>query len=200
MQPSEFVRKWNKYTTRTSNSEKMRLVPFVSPDPRISQKTQQFLSEAGLPAECSCGFEFDPSKNLICVSDAYGCYGQKGDWEPEVYARLHRYIYLGDDSGGNPICLDSEDSECVVFLDHEDFLSPNLSGSFVNSGVAELAACILVFQEMVEVFWQEQGEDAELYEGNVPQSSVEKALRDMWEADPQIQIKVGFWPQLLSDI
>ena len=200
MQPSEFVRRWNEYTARTGKSEEMRLVPFVSLDPAISPETQQFLAEAGLPAECSCGFEFDPSENLVRVSDAYGCYGKGGDWEPDVYARLHRYIYLGDDGGGNPRCLDSQDSETVAFLDHEAFTSPSLAGSFVNSGVAELAACILVFQEMVEVFWQEQGEDAELYEGNIPQTSVEKALRDMQEADPQIQIKGGYWPQLLSDI
>lgn len=200
MQASEFVHRWNEYTTRTGNSEERRLVPFVSPDPGISRETQQFLAEAGLPAECSCGFEFDPSKNLMRVSDAYGCYGQKGDWEPEVYARLHRYIYLGDDGGGNPICLDSQEGESVVFVDHEAFTSPSLAGSFVNSGVAQLAECILVFQEMVEVFWQEQGEDTELYEGNVPASSVENALRKMQEADPQLQTKGGYWPQLVKDI
>ncbi len=194
MQPSEFVRKWNEYTTRTGNSEEMRLVPFVSFDPTISRETQQFLAEAGLPAECSFGFNLDFSANLKRVSEVYG-WDEK--LEPKAYARLHRYIYLGFDGGNSPICLDSKDGKSVVSLHYEAFADPNLAGGFVNSGVAQLAECILIFEEMLEVFRRDNGEETELYRSKVPQLLTEKAMRGMHAADPKIFIKGGYWPRTL---
>ena len=200
MEPDEFVRRWNEYTTRTGNTENMRLVSPSSLDATISTSTRRFLTEAGLPDGGSWGFEFDLSKNLDRVSNVFGCYGKGGDWEPDVYERLNRYIYLGSDGGGNPICLDSQDHEKVVFVDHESFMNPALSGSFINSGIAHLAECILIFQEMLERYWQEEGEDAELYEGAVPARLIEKALSSIYEADPAVLTEGGYWPQLLKDI
>ena len=194
MQPSEFARKWNEYTARIGKSEEMRLIPIVSIDPALSPGTQQFLAEAGLPAQCSCGFRFDFSENLRRVSDVYG-WGEKS--EPEAYPRLHRYIYLGFDGGNSPICLDSKDGKYVVSLDYAAFTDPSLSGSFINSGVAQLAECILIFEEMLEVFKRDQTEEAELYRSKVPQSLTEKAMRGMHTADPKVFIKGGYWPRTL---
>ena len=49
MEPAEFVRKWNEYTIRTGNAEKMRLVTPTAPDANISTSTRRFLTEVGLP-------------------------------------------------------------------------------------------------------------------------------------------------------
>ncbi len=200
MEPAEFVRKWNEYTACMGNSEENRLVKLSSVDASISASTRRFLIETGLPDEGSWGFDFDLSKNLDRISNVFGCYGKGGDWRPDIYERLNRYIYLGSDGGGNPICLDSLDQEKVVFVDHESFMNPNLSGSFINSDIAQLAECILIFQEMLECYWQEEGEDADLYEGNIRAGLVEQALTDMHRIDPSIMSEGGYWPQLLKDI
>ena len=118
----------------------------------------------------------------------------------DVYERLNRYVYLGFDGGDNPICLDSMDQNKVVFLDHEKFVDPTLRGWFINSGVAELAECVLIFQEMLENYWLEQGEGAELYESNVPTSLVEKALSEMRRADPGVLADGGYWLSVFEDI
>ena len=200
MEPADFVRKWNEYTARTGNAEENRLVTLSSVDASISASTRRFLIEAGLPLECSAGFHSDLSQNLNRVSDVYGCYGQGGDWEPDVYQCLHRYIYLGFDGGDNPICLDSLAHEKVVFVDHESFTNPDLSGSFINRGITQFAECILIFQEMLEHYWQEEGEDADLYVGNIRAGLVKQALTDMHRADPSMVSEGGYWPQLLKDI
>ena len=200
MEPSEFIRKWNEYIARTDNVEKMPLVTLEVPDASVSAETRRFLAETGLPLEWSGPFTFDFEEICNRVSDVFGCYGQGGDWEPDVYRRLNRYIYLGFDGGDNPICLDSRDQEKVVFLDHEAFTSPELHGSFINSGMSELAGCILVFQEMLEKYWQQNGEEAELYEGTVPAILVEQALSDIYRADPTVVTEGGYWLQLFEDI
>lgn len=200
MEPNEFVRRWNEYTARTNSAENMPLMAIQVSDASVSAETRRFLAEAGLPRNWSGPFTFDFDEICNRVSDVFGCYGQGGDWEPDIYKRLNRYIYLAFDGGGNPLCLDSLDQEKVVFLDHEAFTDPELHGSFINTGVSELASCMLIFQEMLEKYWQQKGEEAELYEGTVPAILVEQALSDIHRADPAVEIQGGYWPQLLEDI
>jgi hypothetical protein len=143
MKPAEFIRQWNEYNTHMGDTRAIPLVKLVVSDTTASTETIHFLTNIGLPQARSAPFHLDLTKNLKRVSDVYGCYGTPGDWEPDVYQRLHRYIYLGCDQGDNPVCLDNQDQDKVVFLDHEQFDSPNLQGDFVNSSVSQLAACIL---------------------------------------------------------
>lgn len=199
MESAEFARRWNEYVARTGNAEAMPLVTVALPDTRASAQTVRFLAEAGLPQGWSGPFTFDLAENLNHVSDVFGCYGQPDDWDPDVYERLNRYMYLGFDGGGNPICLDSADREKVVFLDHERFLDPDLRGQFINSSVCQLAECVLIFQEMLDDYWQEQGAEAELYEGNVPARLVEQALEKMRGADPGMLVEGGYWPEVFSE-
>jgi len=200
MEPAEFARKWNEYTARTGNAEAMPLVTLAFPDAGAPAQAVKFLTDAGLPQDWSGPFTFDLAENLRRVSDVFGCYGQPRDWDQDVHERLSGYVYLGFDGGGNPICLDSEDHAKVVFLDHEHILDPTLRGWFINSGIAELAECVLIFQEMLEDYWREQGEAAELYEGNVPASLVEQAQLKMRRADSAVLAEGDYWHTVFEDI
>ena len=113
---------------------------------------------------------------------------------------MNRYIYLGFDGGDNPICLDSLDHEKVVFIDHERFLDPDLSGQFINSSIAQLAECILIFQEMLEQYWHKRGIDAKLYQRNVPAELIKQTRVGMGKADNRTVSEDGYWSQLLKYI
>jgi hypothetical protein len=195
MEPTEFIRQWNEYLTRTGKA--MPLVKLdASADIDASVETIRFLTEVGLPQARSLPFEFDFTENVKRVSDMFGCYGTPGDWEPDVYQRLHQYTYLGFDGGGNPICLDNKEQDKVVFLDHEQFTSPDLRGRFINSSVSQLAVCILFYQEMLEAYWDECGEDAELYYDNVPKMLVEQTINKMKSVDPLVSDTEGYWADI----
>jgi hypothetical protein len=64
-----------------------------------------------------------------------------GHWEEQHKSNLRRYRMLGSDGAGNPICVDEKTSE-VWLLDHEDWFR---TGQFVNSSVAQLAECLLLY-------------------------------------------------------
>ena len=48
---------------------------------------------------------------------------------------------IGSDGAGNPICVE-QGTGAVVLLDHEDRF---LTRQFVNSGVSQLAECLLAY-------------------------------------------------------
>lgn len=83
-----------------------------------------------------------------------------------------------------------------MLLDHEGGFAV---AAFVNSSVAQLAECIQAFLEMVEAF-QQDDEDADLYEGNVPTELVESTLARFRKIDPASVAEDGYWPTALNGI
>lgn len=66
--------------------------------------------------------------------------------------------------------------------------------SFINSSVAQLAECILIYQELVETFRAEyNGEEDVLYDGGVPLSMVEATLERMKACDEACVVSNGYW-------
>src|SRR4029453_11444239 len=61
------------------------------------------------------------------------------NWSANDQARLAPYRVLGTDGAGNPICIE-EDSGAIWLLDHEDRFRTR---QFVNSGIPQLAECLL---------------------------------------------------------
>ena len=138
---------------------------------RLPESTRHFLSEAGLPKACapSLGFE-EVGKGLPRIWERYS----PGQWRPEEKAALEHYLLIGyDDGGGNPICVDERDGQ-VSLLEHELLFDPKAGEArnmFVNSGVPELAECLLVFR-------------------TTPSQSLLETLR---QVDPPAVVKGAFW-------
>lgn len=57
------------------------------------------------------------------------------------HERLSRYMVIGSDGAGNPICLRG-DSGAVVMVDHENLFEGE---TFINSSVEQLAECMLAY-------------------------------------------------------
>jgi hypothetical protein len=68
-------------------------------------------------------------------------YGIPSRWSAEERERLGPYQMIGSDSAGNPICVESV-SGAAWLLDHEDQFR---TSQFVNTGVPQLAECLLAY-------------------------------------------------------
>ena len=190
---ANFADRWKDYLARTGFEEMFFLIKLAAPDDRLSEEASRFLVETGMPDAAGLSFD-DLTKGLRKVYDVYSPY-DSNYWNDSDRERLASYLILGSDMGGNPVCLDLANQERVVLLDHERHFEVSY---FVNSGVSQLAECILVFQETVETYRLDKGEDAELDEGNVPASLVQQALRDMGRSDPSAVGENCYWPAALD--
>jgi hypothetical protein len=68
-------------------------------------------------------------------------FGLPQDWSATDRARLGAYPMIGSDGAGNPLCVE-EPTGAVWLLDHEDRFRTR---QFVNSGVPQLAECLLAY-------------------------------------------------------
>src|SRR5262245_38962756 len=145
MEPSEFVNRWGNLVRRLGLSRgKLVTLPSVRPSAASSISSYRFLAEAGLPERAAPCLRF--AYIAEGLKPVYEVYGAPTDWEDEDHQWLKPYLMLGSDAGDNPICLDTANQERIVWLDHEGFWAVQ----FVNSSVAQLAECLLVYAEMTE--------------------------------------------------
>jgi hypothetical protein len=68
-------------------------------------------------------------------------YGHPSDWSDADRVRLSPYRMIGSDGADNPLCVE-DDTGAVWLLDHEDGFR---SREFVNSGIPQLAECMLAY-------------------------------------------------------
>jgi len=194
--PTDFAERWQAYVARVGMPSKFPLVRFPAAGARLSEPTRRFLSETGLPGGPFHRPE-DPAHALRPVTDVYGYGGPEDDWPEAERARLAPYLLLGSTGGGDPVCLDLANSERVVILNHERGFS---LAEFANSSVWQLAECALAFQEMVEEFQNEADDEAELYEGLVPQELVDRTLARIRAIDPAALGERGKWPGMFDEV
>ena len=169
------------------------LVNLPAPDDRLSEASSRFLVETGMPDGAELSFD-DLVNGLRKVYDVYSP-NDSNYWNDSDRERLASYLMFGSDGAGNPVCLDLANQERVVLLDHERRFEVT---DFVNSSVAQLAECILIFRETVETYRLGAGEDAELNGGNVPAPLVEQALRDIGRRDPPAVGENCYWPAMMD--
>ncbi len=111
----------------------------------LPEAARRFLGGAGLPEACAPFLSFGAvGEGLPRIWERYS----PGQWRPEEKVPFEHYLLLGyDDDAGNPVCIDERDGR-VVTVEHELLFEPKARGrrtTFVNSGVPELAECLLVF-------------------------------------------------------
>lgn len=193
LQTSDFAARWTEYTARISMGAKFALVKLPAHDGRLSQSCSLFLFEVGMPE--ASGLRFDPLAGSL--EKVYEVYGSADYWKDADRKRLDDFLVIGSNQGGDPLCLDRVNHERIVLLDHERNFAV---AEFVNSSVLQLAECILIFQEMVEKFQNEHGEEAELYEGNVPILLVEQTLSRIGSIDSSAIGQSCYWPTAMDYI
>lgn len=137
MTPAEFVRRWQLDTT---SDGLVRLAPQRAIGSGIGANALHFLLEAGLPRSAAPGLSFaDVARDCPSVEQVWDI----NDFPPG------RFRVIGSDDTGDPICLDASSDDRVVRLMHDCGWSEQ-QPMLVNSGVAQLAACLLEYRDFVQ--------------------------------------------------
>jgi hypothetical protein len=100
-------------------------------------------------------------------------YGAPSDWSDSDRMRLASYRMIGSDGAGNPLCVE-QGTGAVWLLDHEAQFHTR---QFVNSGIPQLAECLLA------------------YMGEREPKRFLTAIRDI---DPPALAEASFWTQEAS--
>ncbi|PWU16774.1 MAG: hypothetical protein C5B50_12785 [Verrucomicrobia bacterium] len=146
--PEQFRSRWeSKVLAAAADADHLRLrtVPEASvSSTKLPPTSRRFLIEAGLPEQCApLGFE-EMRKGLRRIWEVYS----PGQWKREEKAGVEHYLVLGLDENDNPICADERDGK-VVMLDHELLFDQKRREKrirFVNSGIPQLAECLLALE------------------------------------------------------
>ena len=147
--PAQFTLRWqSEVLARQSLPEDAKLLTLPAQQlasVRLPEAACRFLREAGLPKACAPFLSFEEvGEGLPRIWERYS----PGQWHPEERAVFEHYLLLGsDDDAGNPLCIDERDGR-VISVEHELLFDPRARTSgttFVNSGIPELAECLLVF-------------------------------------------------------
>jgi len=154
MEPITFATRWQNLPQPSDWPEELvwpdDLLALVKADEQVVQdrtlpsEAKYFLVEGGLPKSAAPFLSFeDVAKGLLRIWQVYGT-ATPQFWKDEDRRRLQSFCIIGSDGVGNPICLDEQNNGRVVLLDHEDNFR---TITFMNSGIPELAECLLAFRD-----------------------------------------------------
>ena len=118
-----------------ANVEAIREKPF-------SESLKQFLVHSGLPESAAPFLTFEEVNEN--APQIFEIFGPAETWQEVHKQRLIQYFVIGMDGAGNPICVDTENGERIVLLDHEDYF---VSIQFVNSSISQLCNSLLAYRE-----------------------------------------------------
>ncbi len=119
------------------------------------------------------------------------------DFEGEIVAADHRwvldetfsrYVVVGSNDSGDPVCIDTATQCAVVYLNHDDAFCRVL----INSTVSQMAASLLSYRQLVLETEKRNGEDAYL-DGDVPCDEIERLQADLKRIDPNALEPGTFW-------
>lgn len=177
MTTQPFPERWNDgpYPSPLLTIEDSPLLP-------ISDERFSFLRDAGLPEDAAPFLSFAQLKELETVSSAWG-----------LEAKFDRYVMIGSDGEGSPICVDRESDGKVELLDHESAFA----ATFMNSDVARLADCLLAFRCLVQNTQERNGDDAYL-DGDVPADLIDRLESVIFSTDAPAMLAGSFWSQQIG--
>jgi len=129
---------------------------YVSPrrSDRIANVDNDWLTKVGLPGSAFfLSFDDLEDNGLFPLTTIWG---QLDFLSADEQKRLDDYLYVGEDGGGNPVCIDAQDSH-VYILDHEDRFRPY---ALVASSCPQLAELLLAYQEIAQDFGERHSSTA----------------------------------------
>jgi hypothetical protein len=91
-----------------------------------------------LPREAAPGITFD---GATLPQPVWKWFGIADQWSSADRQRLDAHLVIGFDGAGNPLCIERR-TGAIWLLDHEDRFHTR---QFVNTGVPQLAECLLAY-------------------------------------------------------
>lgn len=150
----------------------------------ISEEAKNFLKKYGLPDEAPGCLIFKPFEDEDSVSLSSMCNGK---------AEYEKYISLGCDGGGLPVCIEKNTGKIWIIDIYE-----NTEPVFINSSLTQLAESLVLYSEFINRIIEINGEDAYL-DSNADEESLEWITDSLEETDVSSLDEETFWDIELSD-
>lgn len=182
MTPQEFRSIWTKNGDILSPLSSRRLKGL-----KLLSSTSEFLASAGLPPDAAPFLSFAQDKD-----DIYFGINKLTDQYDFLDSRYEKYVVIGSCSDGDPIAINTDDSDQIEWLDHEDLFSSR----FFNSSIMTLAGCLVAYRDFVLTVQMENGEDA-VMNSDFSDNQFQKLQQALSAADDRA-VKEGFWKEQLE--
>ena len=102
---------------------------------RLSRTTINFLINCGLPDSCAPGLSFDDCE-VITIPTPNQVFHIEID-------ELNDYLMIGSNGSGDPICIDLNLQNEIVYLNHDN----DFERVYMNSSVHQLIECIIRYRD-----------------------------------------------------
>lgn len=169
----EFLERWDDDTTEmvVYDAESVSSL-------NISDESKTFLIECGFPDEAApyLNFESFEDSEILRLSETYG-----------NESEYSKYIYIGTDGDGLPICI-NEETEEITIIDVFEKQDP----VFVNSSVLQMAECLLLYYEFLKKIMEVNGEDAAL-DYNADEKSLNWIIEMITKTDSNAMDEGSLW-------
>lgn len=107
-------------------------------NPRLSKPAIDFLINCGLPASCAPGLNFDNCKRveIPTPNEVFNI----------EFEELDNYLFIGNNGCGDPLCIDLNKGNQIVFLNHDN----DFERIFINSDLEKLSTCLIIYCEFIK--------------------------------------------------
>ena len=104
-------------------------------NPRLLKFTSDFLVNCGLPENCAPGLSFDHYKDttIPTPNEVFNIYIDE----------LKDYLMIGSNGSGDPVCIDLNNNNEIVYLNHDN----DFERVYMNSSIHQLAECIIRYRD-----------------------------------------------------
>ena len=149
----------------------------------LSEATKNFL-RLGFPEDAAPFLSFGWRSNKGKFNNLYETYPGYG-----APSTSKNFWIIGDDGEGNPICFDVSRHDRLVLLDHEQNFEII---SVVNTNIAELAECLLLYKNFISKAQRDNGENAYL-EADFSMTDIAVLKESFKQINDRIFKESSFW-------
>jgi hypothetical protein len=105
---------------------------------RILSATRAFLQSIGLPEDVTPSLTFSEVKEQLLLTP--------NKMFPLDYPELDRYLVIGFNGCGDPVCIDTVIADQIVYLNHDNYFER----IFINSSISQLGYSLTYYRDFIE--------------------------------------------------
>jgi hypothetical protein len=103
----------------------------------VNKETFEFLTTCGLPSDAAPFLSFGEIR--------YEAIMTPNDYFQIKVKRLDKYLVIGINGSGDPICIDRKKDDEIVYLNHDN----DFERIFMNKNILSFATCLIYYREFM---------------------------------------------------
>jgi len=154
---------------------------------RLLSSTKDYLVHYGLPESCAPGLSFD-----ACESETIPTPNEVFNID---FDELNDYLVIGSNDSGDPICIDLNHDNEIVYLNHDN----DFESVFMNSSVQQLVDCVIRYSDFLASL-NPRLENNAFVQRRFTDDEFETLCNDLKQIDHKSQLDNNFWKMELNNL